>query len=349
MINIGVIGYGYWGANLLRNFAESLATRPHVVVDPDPARLEIAQRRYQGVKTATDIHDILDDPTLDAVAIATPVSTHFDLAMTALRAGKHVWLEKPMTETSAQARQLIEEAEKRNLTLLVDHTFIYTGAIRKMREIVAGGDLGDIFYYDSTRINLGLFQRDVNVICDLAVHDFSILDFLLEEHPIAVTASGTTHFSGVPENLAYVTLFYNSGKIAHVNVNWLAPVKVRQILLGGSKKMIVYDDMAASEKIKVYDSGVKLHRPVRKRSISCSSAIAPATCGRRRSTRRKRCASPASISSTASRTGATPITDGRLGLRVVEVIEAATTSMHGRGETVQIECRGMKSWSPLSI
>ncbi len=234
------------------------ATRPHVVVDPDPARLEVAQRRYQGVKTATDIHDIIDDPALDAVAIATPVSTHFDLAMTALRAGKHVWLEKPMTETSAQARQLIEEAEKRDLILLVDHTFIYTGAIRKMREIVASGDLGDVYYYNSTRINLGLFQRDVNVICDLAVHDFSILDFLLDEHPVAVAASGTTHFSGIPENLAYVTLFYSSGKIAHVNVNWLAPVKVRQILLGGSKKMIVYDDMAASEKIKVYDSGVKV-------------------------------------------------------------------------------------------
>jgi len=348
MINIGVIGYGYWGANLLRNFAESLATRPHVVVDPDPARLEIAQRRYQGVKTATDIHDVLDDPTLDAVAIATPVSTHFDLALTALRAGKHVWLEKPMTETSAQARQLIEEAEKRNLTLLVDHTFIYTGAIRKMREIVASGDLGDIFYYDSTRINLGLFQRDVNVICDLAVHDFSILDFLLEEHPVAVTASGTTHFSGVPENLAYVTLFYNSGKIAHVNVNWLAPVKVRQILLGGSKKMIVYDDMAASEKIKVYDSGVKFTTsPQEIYQLLVGYRTGDMWAPKIDTTEALRIASEHFAK--CIETGAAPITDGRLGLRVVEVIEAATTSMHGRGETVQIECRGMKSWSPLSI
>jgi predicted dehydrogenase len=176
--------------------------------------------------------------------------------MEALRAGKHLWLAKPATETSLQARRLADEADKRGLTFIVDHTFIYTGAVRKMTELVASGDLGKIYYYDSIRVNLGLFQRDVSVISDLAAHDFSILDYVLKEHPVAVSAGGINHFPGTPENLAYITLFYDSGIIAHANVSWLAPVKVRQILLGGSKKMISYNDLEPSEKIKVYDKGI---------------------------------------------------------------------------------------------
>ena len=208
------------------------------------------------MKVTTDFQDLLADSSIDAIAIATPVRTHFELGIAALRAGKHLWLEKPMAETSVQGHKLIDEAERRQRVLFVDHTFVYTGAVRKIAEIIKGGELGRIYYYDSTRVNLGLFQRDVNVIADLAVHDFSILDYLLGEHPVAVSASGTNHFPGTPENLAYITLFYDSGIIAHTNVSWLAPVKVRQILIGGSKKMIIYDDLEPSEKVKVYDKGV---------------------------------------------------------------------------------------------
>ena len=198
---------------------------------------------------------------VDAIAIATPVHTHFELALAALQAGKHVWLEKPMTETSAQARQLIDEAQKRNLVLLVDHTFIYTGAVMKMKELIDSGDLGKVLYYDSIRVNLGLFQRDVSVISDLAVHDFSILDYLLGEHPVAVSANGTNHFPGTPENLAYVTLFYDSGTIAHTSVSWLAPVKVRQIHLGGTQE----DDHLRRPGAQREDQGLRQGRELHRR------------------------------------------------------------------------------------
>ena len=257
MINIGIVGYGYWGPNLVRNFAETPGAKVAAVSDLDTAKLAVVNRRFPAVKTTTDFRDLLNDPGIDAIAIATPVNTHFELAFTALCAGKHVWVEKPMTETADQARRLIDEAQRRNLVLLVDHTFIYTGAVAKMGELIKSGDLGQIYYYDSIRVNLGLFQRDVSVISDLAVHDFSILDHLLGEHPVAVSANGTNHFPATPENLAYVTLFYDSGTIAHTSVSWLAPVKVRLIHVGGSKKMITYDDLEPSEKIKVYDKGLR--------------------------------------------------------------------------------------------
>ena len=256
MIKIGVIGYGYWGPNLVRNFAELNGATLAAVADLDPRKLELVKKRFPAVKTTTDFQELLKDPEIDAIAIATPVNTHFELGMAALKAGKHLWLEKPMTETSLQARKLVDEAQRRNLVLLVDHTFIYTGAVRKMGELIKSGELGRVYYYDSIRVNLGLFQRDVSVISDLAVHDFSILDYLLGEHPVAVSASGTNHFPGTPENLAYITLFYDSGTIAHANVSWLAPVKVRQMLIGGSKKMITYDDLEPSEKVKIYDKGI---------------------------------------------------------------------------------------------
>jgi predicted dehydrogenase len=342
MINVGVIGYGYWGPNLVRNFAETLGVAVRTVADLDSSKLETVQRRYPAVKTTSDFMELVSDPQIDAVAIATPVSTHFELAMAALKAGKHVWLEKPMTETSLQARKLVDEAERRKLVLLVDHTFIYTGAVRKMAEIVSSGELGKVYYYDSIRVNLGLFQRDVNVISDLAVHDFAILDHLLHEHPTAVSASGMTHFPGTPENLAYVTLFYESGAIAHVNVNWLAPVKVRQILLGGSKKMIVYDDMEASEKVKVYDSGISFTDDPAKIyqlrvGYRTGDMLAPKLDGsealRVEGAHFVKCIE----------TGETPMTDGQLGLRVVELIEAATSSMRGKGETVYIQRQGKAS------
>ena len=336
MINVGIIGYGYWGPNLVRNFSETPGASVRAVADIDPRKLELVQRRYPTVKVTGNFLDILKDPQVHAVAIATPVTSHFELGMAALKASKHVWLEKPMTETSLQARKLIDEAERRKLTLIVDHTFIYTGAVRKMREIVAGGELGKIYYYDSIRVNLGLFQRDVSVISDLAVHDFSILDYLLSEHPVAVSASGMNHFPGTPENLAYITLFYDSGTIGHANVNWLAPVKVRQILLGGSKKMIVYDDMQASEKIKVYDSGVSFtDDPNKIYQLRVGYRSGDMWAPKLDMTEALRTAGEHFVQCIEA--GEEPITSGGLGLRVVELIEAATSSMRGRGETVYIE------------
>jgi len=336
MIKIGVIGYGYWGPNLVRTFAEAQHGTVVAVSDLDPKKLAQVNKRYPAVRTTNNFQDLLRDPEIDAVAIATPVSTHFEFGMAALKAGKHVWLEKPMTETSLQARKLCDEAAKRNLVVFVDHTFVYTGAVRKIGEIIKSGDLGRVYYYDSIRVNLGLFQRDVNVISDLAVHDFSILDYLLGEHPVAISASGINHFPGTPENLAYITLFYDSGTIAHVNVSWLAPVKVRQILLGGSKRMITYDDLQPSEKVKVYDKGINFTedpKQIQEMRVGYRSGDmwAPKT----DVTEALRIGGDHFIDCVINKTK--PETDGLLGLRVVELIEAATSSMRGRGETVYIQ------------
>jgi predicted dehydrogenase len=336
VVNIAVIGYGYWGPNLVRNFAETPGLNLVAVSDLDPEKLAIVNKRFPIVRTTTRYQDLLEDPGIDAIAIATPVHTHFPLGLAALKAGKHLWLEKPMTETSEEARLLVAEAEKRGLVLLVDHTFVYTGAVRKIGEIVKGGDLGDVLYYDSTRINLGLFQRDVSVISDLAVHDFAILDYLLGEHPAAVSASGINHFPGTPENLAYITLYYESETIAHLNVSWLAPVKVRNILIGGDKKMIVYDDLEPSEKIKVYDKGVSFTEDEAKIQemrvgYRTGDMWAPKLVG----TEALRVEGEHFADCVLN--GKTPMTDGKLGLRVVELIEAATDSMAAMGEVVYVQ------------
>ena len=334
-INIGIIGYGYWGPNLVRNFAETPGARVAAVSDLDPARLAMVPRRFPTVRTTTDFRALLDDPDIDAIAIATPVHTHFELARAALSADKHVWLEKPMTERCSQARELIALAQQHRRVLLVDHTFIYTGAVAKMHELIRSGELGRIYYYDSIRVNLGLFQRDVSVIADLAVHDFSILDYLLGEPPVAVTSSGTNHFPGTPENLAYVTLFYESGTIAHANVSWLAPVKVRQILVGGSKKMITYDDLEPSEKIKVYDKGVSfVDDPEKIHEMRVGYRTGDMWAPKLAVTEALRVEGEHFVDCIVNHR--TPRTDGQLGLRVVELIEAASASMRHKGETVYI-------------
>ena len=339
MINIGIIGYGYWGPNLVRNFAETPGARVSWVSDLDSAKLELVQRRFPAVGVSTNYRELLEDPNTDAIAIATPVHTHYEIALEALRAGKHVWLEKPMTETSVQARRLVEEAERQKRVLLVDHTFLYTGSVMKMSELIHSGEVGRIYYYDSTRVNLGLFQRDVSVISDLAVHDFSILDYLLAEHPVAVSASGTNHFPETPENLAYVTLFYDSGTIAHANVSWLAPVKVRQILLGGSKKMIIYDDLDPSEKIKVYDKGVDFTddpKKIEQMRVGYRTGDMWAPQLEVTEALRVECAHFVDCINNHK----VPRSDGKLGLRVVEIIEAANRSMRNKGETVYLQPQG---------
>ena len=338
MLKIGVIGYGYWGPNLVRNFAELNGATLAGVADLDPRKLELVKKRFPAVKTTTDFQELLKDPEIDAIAIATPVNTHFELGMAALKAGKHLWLEKPMAETSLQARMLVDEAQRRKLVLLVDHTFLYTGAVRKMGEVIKSGELGRVFYYDSTRVNLGLFQRDVSVISDLAVHDFAILDYLLGEHPVAVSASGTNHFPGTPENLAYITLFYDSGTIAHANVSWLAPVKVRQVLIGGSKKMITYDDLEPSEKVKIYDKGISFtDDPKQIQEMRVGYRTGDMWAPKLDGSEALRVEGEHFID--CVKNGKQPISDGRLGLRVVELIEAATSSMRGRGETVHVQKR----------
>ncbi|RZU00798.1 Gfo/Idh/MocA family protein [Rivibacter subsaxonicus] len=335
MIKIGVVGYGYWGPNLVRNFMETPGATVAAVSDLDPAKLELVRKRYPTIQTTTDVRELLADPTIDAIAIATPVRTHYELGLEVLMAGKHLWLEKPMTETSVQARRLVDEAQRRNRVLMVDHTFVYTAAVRKMADLVRAGELGRIYYYDSMRVNLGLFQRDVSVISDLAVHDFSILDYVFGESPVAISASGTNHFPGTPENLAYVTLFYESGMIAHANVSWLAPVKVRQIHVGGSQKMITYDDLEPSEKIKVYDKGVSFtddpqHIQAMRIGYRSGDMWAPMLAA----TEALRVEGEHFVDCIVN--GKTPLTDGRLGLRVVEQIEAANLSMRRRGETVEL-------------
>lgn len=340
MLNFGVIGYGYWGPNLVRNLFEVPETQVVAVSDMREDRLSLVTSRYPSVAVTTDFRQLLNNPKIDAIAIATPVSTHYDLALQALQSGKHVMVEKPMTSTSEQAIHLIEEAARRNLTLMVDHTFVYTSAVRKIKDIVTSGKLGDILYYDSTRINLGLFQRDVDVIWDLAVHDLAIMDYILPSAPCAVAATGINHVFGGTENLAYITMFFEENVIAHVNVNWLSPVKVRRTLVGGNKQMIVYDDMEPSEKVKVYDKGITIN--------PTSDSLYKAMVGYRSG---DMFAPQLDVSEALKveiqhfaecvRTGAEPITGGQSGLRVVRILESASRSMKQRGRLVELAADGL--------
>ncbi len=335
MINIGVIGYGYWGPNLVRNFSEAKGTEVLAVSDFSQDRLALAQRRFPAIETSTDYREMLADGKIDAVAIATPVSSHYELAMAALKAGKHVLIEKPLTESAEQALRLVDEADKRKLMLMVDHTFVYTGAVRKMQDLVAGGELGEIYYYDSVRVNLGLFQHDVNVIWDLAVHDLSIMEYVLPLQPHTVSATGVSHVSGQPENIAYLTLFFDNDLIAHIHVNWLAPVKVRSTLIGGSKKMIVYDDLQPSEKVKVYNKGITVNNGAESRyqmliGYRTGDMWAPHL------NVTEALQTEVNHFTQCLEKGETPVTDGKAGLRVVQILEAATQSMAAKGRPVEL-------------
>jgi predicted dehydrogenase len=315
------------------------------VVDLREDRLELLGRRYPAVQTGHDVDAVMKDPRIDAVVIATPTASHFELAMQALHAGKHVLVEKPMTATMAEAARLVIEAERRGLILMVDHTFVYTPAVRRIRDLITRGDLGQIFYYDSTRINLGLFQHDTDVVWDLAVHDVSILTYLLDEEPRVVSAMGKSHVVGNPENVAYLTISFGSDTIAHINVNWLAPVKIRRTIIGGSRKMVVYDDLEPSEKIKVYDKGIDItHDPEQVRKMLIGYRIGDMWAPQLETTEALSALTTHFVDCVLKQRK--PDTPGQMGLAVIRVLEAATRSMRQNGEPVDL--KALQVGCPLS-
>jgi predicted dehydrogenase len=260
MINIGVIGYGYWGPNVARNFHSCQGVNLTSISDISEKRLGLAKSHYPFIKDYKNPEDLINSKDVDAVAVVTPVFAHYELALKALENGKHVFVEKPFTSTRVQAEKLVDTAAKKGLKIMVDHTFLFTGAVKKMKELIDSGDLGKLYFYDSVRVNLGLFQHDVNVIWDLAPHDFAIMSYIIKDKPVAVSAQGSSHFGGELEDVAYVCLhFGTSDFIAHFHVNWLSPVKIRSTLISGDKKMLVWDDLSSDEKIKIYDRGVAMN------------------------------------------------------------------------------------------
>ena len=333
-MKVAVIGAGYWGPNLIRNFASLDEVEGVIACDRDSNRLAKMRKMFPGIETCSDENDAILNPEVAAVAIATPVSTHFDIARRAIEAGKHCFIEKPMTASVAEGEELIELATKKQVTLFVDHTFVYTGAVRKMKEIIESGRLGDIYYFDSVRINLGLFQHDVNVIWDLAPHDLSIMDYLLSEKPVAVSANGSCHIGNELEDIAYLTLEFNDNLIAHFHVNWLAPMKIRKTLIGGTKSMIIYDDTETSEKVKVYDKGI---------DVTSREGVYNTLVQYRTGDMLSPKLDQEEALAVATRhfldcilNNRTPITDGQAGLNVVRVLEASSVSVKNRGRLVEL-------------
>jgi len=327
-LKVGVVGCGYWGPNLIRNFYENERVDLRYICDLVPEKLTRMARRYVTARMTVNYQDLLNDPELDAIVIATPVHTHFRLAQQALLANKHVLVEKPMCMSAAECRALVTLAESRKLVLMVDHTFAYHGAIKRIKESIDVGELGDILYFDSVRINLGLFQSDVNVVWDLAPHDLSIMDHLLGRTPRVVHATGACHAGNGIEDIAYITLTFDTNLIAHFNVSWLSPVKVRQMLIGGTKKMIVYDDLTPMEKIRVYDKGISISEPhsyqsgfmnsIQYRIGDMHSPVYDLT---------EALQTEVSHFVDCVQSGRQPITDGRSGLRIVQILEAANVSL----------------------
>ena len=329
MINIALIGYGYWGPNIVRNFSGIDHACVSMVCDANHASLARVSKSYPHMAVTLNSDDVLSSAEIDAVAVITPVSSHFALAKKALLNGKHVFVEKPFTATTAQAEELIELAEQKGLKIMVDHTFIFTGAVRKMKQLVDDGVLGSIYYYDSIRVNLGLFQHDCNVIWDLAPHDFAIMDYLISEKPIAISASGKSHFN-CKENIAFVTAHFAENIVAHFNVNWLSPVKVRLTMLGGEKKMVVWNDAVADEKIKIYDKGVDVSTKDGIYDLLVSYRSGDMLVPRVEQTEALRMEADYFVR--CIRDNETPINDGHAGLRIVKMLEACDKSLTKQGE-----------------
>jgi predicted dehydrogenase len=333
VVRVGVIGYGYWGPNVVRNFHGQEHSSVVMVCDKSTNSIRRVRQSYPDMDVTGDADEILKATDIDAIAIVTPVRTHFDLAKAALENGKHIFVEKPFTCTSAQAEELIELAERKNLKIMVDHTFLFTGAVKRMRQLIDDGVLGDLYYYDSTRVNLGLFQHDVNVIWDLAPHDLSIMDYLIAEKPQAVVATGERHLNGVAD-IGFLTVYYPKNIIGHVNVNWLSPVKVRTTLIGGEKKMLVWNDLEADEKLRVYDKGVQMTNAEGVYQLLVSYRSGDMWSPRVEQIEALRV--EASYFADCILNNHNPFNDGHAGLRVVRMLEASNQSLEQKGKIIQL-------------
>ena len=338
MLNVGLIGYGYWGPNLARNLSEADGIRLTTIADGRVERRQAAERRHPGVTTCADDAGLIGSADVDAVVIATPLATHAPLATAAIKAGKHVLVEKPLAASRKEAEALASLAAKHGVCLMVDHTFVYTGAVRKIRSLIDAGDLGQLLYLDSVRVNLGLFQQDSNVIWDLAVHDLSVMDHLIDAKPVAVSADGTAVAGYQHENIAYITVHFDNGFLAHFHVNWLAPVKIRHMLIGGSQRMLVFNDMEPSEKVLVYDKGIDLNLNVQddqaRRQILVSyrtgDMYAP------KLDRTEALTGVVTEFAAAIAAKRKPLTDAVAGIHVVSLLEAAEQSLRSEGRRVRL-------------
>jgi len=334
MLRMGVIGYGYWGPNIVRNFNTANGSEVTMVCDINQPTLKKIKKAYPQINVTDNIDELIKSPDVDAIAIATPVFTHHDLAKKALEAGKSVFIEKPFTYTVAEAEDLVELAAKKKLKLMVDHTFLYTGAVRKIRKLIDDGVLGNLYYFDSVRVNLGLFQHDVNVVWDLAPHDISIMDYVIGEKPQAVVATGTGHFGRGLEDVAYLTFYYDHNIIAHINVNWLSPVKVRTTLIGGEKKMLVWNDLEPDEKIKIYDKGVQVKSKEGQYNLLVNYRSGDMWSPKIEATEALKLMAEKFVDYVEN--GGTIINDGIAGLNNIKMLEAANKSLTKKGGIVYI-------------
>ncbi|MFY9560052.1 MAG: Gfo/Idh/MocA family oxidoreductase [Terriglobales bacterium] len=333
MLRFGVIGYGYWGPNIVRNLRSLEGCQVVGICDQSPAARKRIQSANPGIPVFSDHNELVSSPDVDVIAVITPVWTHFEVAKSALENGKHVFVEKPFTSSVAQAEELINLAEQKNLKIMVDHTFLFTGAVRKMRQLLDEGVLGKLYYYDSTRVNLGLFQHDCNVIWDLAPHDLSIMNHLLHQDAEAISATGQTHLNG-HEDIAFITAYFPEKMIAHINVNWLSPVKVRTTLIGGEKKMLVWNDLEADEKLKIYDKGVDVKSQEGLYNLLVSYRTGDMWSPQVEQVEALRL--ELSYFVDCIRKNEHPFNDGLAGLKVVRMLEAANESVAKRGALVHL-------------
>jgi len=332
-MKVGIIGLGYWGPNLVRNFSSNQDISSVVACDLSSERLQSIKKKFPNVKLCNDPNE-LNKSNVEAIAIATPVHTHYELAKQALFAGKHIWVEKPFTSTVEQALELLNIAEQKNLKIFIDHTFVYTGAVKKIGELVRNGDLGNIKYFDSVRINLGLFQHDINVLWDLAPHDLSIMNYVLPQYNVeAISANGIANYYDL-ENIAHLALYFDSDCYANLHLNWTSPVKIRRMIVGGDKKMLVYDDMENFEKIKVYDSSVEINTPESMHEALVQYRIGDMYSPKVKQTEALALGVKEFIQSI--RDGRQPITSGYDGLKIVKILEASQESIQNRGKLVYI-------------
>ena len=330
-VRMGVIGFGYWGPNIVRNLNALDRCTLVSVCDTNANALKRAQKTYPALHLTTDVSEVLRSPDIDAVAIVTPVWTHFDLAKAALENGKHVFVEKPFTSNSAQASELIELAAGKHLSIMVDHTFLFSGAVRKIKQLVDDGTLGPLYYFDSTRVNLGLFQHDVSVVWDLAPHDLSIMDHLIGQQPEAVVATGGNHFNELAD-MAFITVYFPGNVTAHINVNWLSPVKVRTTLIGGRDKMLVWNDLEPDEKVRVYDKGVQITSGQGVYDLLVSYRSGDVWSPKVESTEALSLELEYFLNCILE--DKRPSNDGEAGLRIVRLLESAEQSLQNRGQLV---------------